>query len=84
MQCSIPDSPATVHAKALAEDRDWQLFLELTDEQYRWVRELLTAETHLAVVEQQEQIQVLLDALTEHFPGFAPAIRLVAEYVLAA
>ena len=69
-------------ATATAQDLDRRLWLELTSEQYRLVRELVSLETDAPIRGLIDETDRLVDGLAQHFPSLAPAIRAVARHVV--
>lgn len=69
-------------ATATAQDLDRRLWLELTSEQYRLVRELVSLETDAPIRGLLDETDRLVDGLAQHFPSLAPAIRAVARHVI--
>lgn len=69
-------------ATATAQDLDRRLWLELTSEQYRLVRELVSVETDAPIRDLLGETDRLVDGLAQHFPTLAPAIRAVARHVV--
>ena len=65
-----------------AEDIDRRLWLELTPEQYGLVRELVRLESDKPIVGLLDETDRLIEGLAAHFPGLAPAIKLVAEHLI--
>ena len=65
-----------------AQDIDRRLWLELTPEQYRLVRELIRLEVDAPVPGLDDEAERLVEALARHFPGFGPAIRSVARHLI--
>ncbi len=69
-------------ATATAQDLDRRLWLELTSEQYRLVRELVSLETDAPIRGLLDETDRLVDGLAQHFPSLAPALRAVARHVI--
>jgi hypothetical protein len=69
-------------SRLTAEDIDRRLWLELTPEQYGLVRELVRVETDIPIVGLLDETERVLAGLEAHFPGLAPAIRVVAEHLI--
>ena len=69
-------------AAANAQDLDRRLWLELTSEQYRLVRELVSVETDAPIRGLLDETDRLVDGLAQHFPSLAPAIRAVARHIV--
>ena len=69
-------------ATATAQDLDRRLWLELTSDQYRLVRELVSLETDAPIRGLLDETDRLVDGLAQHFPSLAPAIRAVARHVV--
>ena len=69
-------------ATATAQDLDRRLWLELTSEQYRLVRELVSLETDAPIRGLLDETDRLIDGLAQHFPSLAPAIRAVARHIV--
>jgi hypothetical protein len=67
---------------ATAQDLDRRLWLELSSEQYRLVRELVSLETDAPIRGLLDETDRLVDGLAQHFPNLAPAIRAVARHVI--
>ena len=67
---------------ATAQDLDRRLWLELTSEQYRLVRELVSLETDAPIRGLLDETDRLVDGLAQHFPSLAPAIRAVARHIV--
>ncbi len=65
-----------------AHDIDRRLWLELTSEQYRLVRELVSLETDAPIRGLLDETDRLVDGMAQHFPSLAPAIRAVARHVV--
>jgi len=65
-----------------ADDIDRRLWLELTAEQYRLVRELVRLESDKPIIGLLDETDRLIEGLEAHFPGLAPAIRLVSEHLI--
>jgi hypothetical protein len=65
-----------------AEDIDRRLWLELTPEQYDLVRELIRLEADAPIVGLLDETERVVDGLAAHFPRLAPAIRVVAQYLI--
>ncbi len=67
---------------ATAQDLDRRLWLELTSEQYRLVRELVSLETDAPIRGLLDETDRLVDGLAQHFTSLAPAIRAVARHII--
>ncbi len=67
---------------ANAQDLDRRLWLELTSEQYRLVRELVSLETDAPIRGLLDETDRLVDGLAQHFPTLGPALRAVARHVI--
>ena len=65
-----------------AQDIDRRLWLELTPEQYRLVRQLIQLESDAPIDGLLDETERLVEGLASHFPGLAPAIRAVARHVV--
>ena len=69
-------------ATVTAQDLDRRLWLDLTSEQYRLVRELVSLETDAPIRGLLDETDRLVDGLAQHFPSLAPAIRAVARHIV--
>ena len=65
-----------------ARDIDRRLWLELTPEQYRLVRELIQLESDAPIHGLLDESERLVEGLASHFPGLGPAIRAVARHLI--
>ena len=65
-----------------AQDIDRRLWLELTPEQYQLVRELIRMEVDAPIPGLDDEAERVVEGLANHFPGFAPAIRAVAQHLI--
>lgn len=65
-----------------AEDIDRRLWLELTAEQYRLVRELVRLEADAPILGLLNETERIVDGLAAHFPQMAPSIRATAQALI--
>ena len=65
-----------------AQDIDRRLWLELTPEQYRLVRQLIQLESAGPIDVLLDETDRLIEGLAGHFPGMAPALRSVARHIV--
>src|SRR3712207_1100084 len=65
-----------------AQDIDRRLWLELPQEQYALVRELVRLEADAPILGLLDETERLIDGLAYHFPQQGAAIRAVAQYLI--
>jgi hypothetical protein len=65
-----------------AQDIDRRLWLELSEEQYALMRELIRLEADAPIVGLLDETDRLIEGLAWHFPKQAEAIRAVAQYLI--
>ena len=65
-----------------ARDIDRRLWMELTQEQYRLVRELVRLECDAPIIGLLDETERIIAGLEAHLPGLAPVIRLVANHII--
>ena len=65
-----------------AQDIDRRLWLELTEEQYALVQDLIRLEADAPIVGLLDETDRLIDGLAWHFPKQAGSIRAVAQYLI--
>ncbi len=78
----VEDRPAAPSAPRLRiEEIERRLRRELTPQQFGLVLQLETAVGDATADERDEWIDRLVEGIARHFPGYAPAIRVVAQHL---
>ena len=65
-----------------AEDIDRRLWLELSQEQYALVRQLIQLEADAPILGLLTETDRVVAALADHFPALGPEIRTVAQNII--